>query len=165
VATEFTFDFTDLDNLSRDLNRGPTEAKITLNDGLREIGRVIVPFEGTGPLATATPKRSGKLAASTFFQITGGVDAQTLTVYQPAQSAYGAYYGLFVREGTAAHVIRPRKARVLRFTLPDGSVVFARVVHHPGTKPNPYHVRTLNALRPQIEAVVRKMEARIVGIV
>lgn len=34
---------------------------------------------------------------------------------------------------TRAHVIEPRNARVLRFTI-NGRVVYARRVHHPGTK-------------------------------
>lgn len=50
--------------------------------------------------------------------------------------------------GARPHVIRPVKARALRFVV-DGRVVFARVVHHPGNRPshwfssvwNPTHVR------------------------
>lgn len=45
--------------------------------------------------------------------------------------------GRFLIEGTRAHVIRPRFRHVLRFFGPAG-VVFARVVHHPGTRPNPF---------------------------
>lgn len=42
-------------------------------------------------------------------------------------------------EGTKAHIIRPVKAKYLRFPANGGNgggFVFAKVVHHPGTKPN-----------------------------
>lgn len=42
---------------------------------------------------------------------------------------------LYSLYGTRAHVIRPRRAKALRFTV-GGRVVYARVVMHPGTKPN-----------------------------
>lgn len=41
-------------------------------------------------------------------------------------------------EGTEPHEIRARNASVLHFTLPDGTEVFVRSVHHPGTRPNRY---------------------------
>lgn len=45
---------------------------------------------------------------------------------------------LLHHEGTKAHEIRPkREGGVLAFEI-GGEVVFATVVHHPGTKPNRY---------------------------
>lgn len=38
-----------------------------------------------------------------------------------------------IERGTRPHVIRPRKARVLVFQV-NGRTVFAREVHHPGTR-------------------------------
>lgn len=37
----------------------------------------------------------------------------------------------FVIFGTRPHIIRPRRARALRFTV-GGRTVYAKVVHHPG---------------------------------
>jgi hypothetical protein len=52
-------------------------------------------------------------------------------------------YALLHHEGTRPHVIRPRKSGgTLRFTV-GGKVVFAKSVHHPGTRPNPYLTRFL----------------------
>lgn len=42
---------------------------------------------------------------------------------------------IFVVSGTRPHVIRPVRAEALRFTV-GGRVVFAKIVHHPGTKAN-----------------------------
>lgn len=44
-------------------------------------------------------------------------------------------HAVYHHEGTPAHIIRPRRARMLRFTV-GGQVVFARQVNHPGTKAN-----------------------------
>jgi hypothetical protein len=61
-----------------------------------------------------------------------------------------ANYARDVEEGTRPHVIRPKNKKALRFAASSGGarlsgsarkgadVVFARVVHHPGTKPHPF---------------------------
>lgn len=51
-------------------------------------------------------------------------------------------YAAFVNDGTRPHVIRPRRAQVLRFNV-GGQVVFARVVNHPGTRARPFLDRAL----------------------
>jgi len=51
-------------------------------------------------------------------------------------------YAAFVNDGTRPHIIRPRRAQVLRFTV-GGRTVFAKVVHHPGTRPYPFLDRAL----------------------
>lgn len=52
-------------------------------------------------------------------------------------------------KGTRPHVILPRNARALRFTVAGGDVVFAKRVNHPGTRANPY-------LEQALEEVVRR---------
>jgi hypothetical protein len=49
---------------------------------------------------------------------------------------------LFVLEGTRPHIIRPRRAKVLRFEV-DGQVVYSTIVRHPGTRPNNFLARAL----------------------
>ena len=51
---------------------------------------------------------------------------------------------LYVVHGTRPHIIRPVRAKALRFTV-GGQVVYARVVHHPGTKPNDFLRQALRA--------------------
>lgn len=49
---------------------------------------------------------------------------------------------MFVIKGTRPHIIRPRYKKVLKFQV-RGSTVFARVVHHPGTKKNDFLTKAL----------------------
>ncbi|WP_327415386.1 hypothetical protein [Streptomyces sp. NBC_01233] len=42
---------------------------------------------------------------------------------------------LYVLDGTRPHVIRPRRAKALRFDM-GGRTVFAKKVNHPGTRAN-----------------------------
>lgn len=58
------------------------------------------------------------------WELSGGVSA-------------GAPYAGFVHEGTRPHVIRPRRARALRFEI-GGRVVFAQRVNHPGYRGNAF---------------------------
>jgi hypothetical protein len=49
---------------------------------------------------------------------------------------------LYVIKGTRPHVIRPRVRKSLKFKI-GGRTVFARVVHHPGTKKNDFLTKAL----------------------
>lgn len=128
---------------------------VTMNEMLREIGRLFAPV-----LKSGTPRRTGKLANSTRFQVLGIGDDMRLEVRQGARSPEGAFYGAFVRGGTAPHVIRPRKAHALHFQV-GGQDVFAMKVNHPGTQPNPYHVRALNQVRGGIAAILERTGGKI----
>lgn len=44
---------------------------------------------------------------------------------------------LLHHNGAKPHIITPKRARVLRFSS-KGRIVYARLVHHPGTRPNRY---------------------------
>lgn len=51
-------------------------------------------------------------------------------------------YAQYVHDGTRPHVIRPRRRQALRFVV-GGRVVYAKVVHHPGTRARPFLTRAL----------------------
>jgi hypothetical protein len=51
---------------------------------------------------------------------------------------------LYVLGGTRPHVIRPVRARALKFTM-GGQTVYAKVVMHPGTQPNRFLQEALRA--------------------
>lgn len=48
----------------------------------------------------------------------------------------------YVLDGTRPHLIRPRRAKALRFDI-RGRVVYAAYVRHPGTRPNDFLGRAL----------------------
>lgn len=166
MASSMEFEYTEFAALrKRTQSAGDTMTLISMNEGLRKIGRLFVPAKGTGPLADATPKVTGKLARSTFFQITGAPKRQVLKIMQPARTPEGDFYGEWVREGTQPHEIRPVKAKALRWFGPAGLPIFAMLVHHPGGKKNPYHQRVLAMLRPQIQQTVRKMGEQVTAFI
>ncbi len=158
---QIEFDFSQMDKLADDMHQAGTEARVTLDDGLLRIAKLFVTHNpGSGPLADETPKRTGKLARSTVAQVMGGQEVMDLEIRQSARSEAGDFYGWFVREGTRPHIIRPRNKKALKFEV-GGEVIFATLVHHPGTKANPYHVRVFNRLSNQVEEIVRKMGAKL----
>lgn len=53
--------------------------------------------------------------------------------------------------GTKKHIIRPVRAKFLRFQA-NGNIVFSLLVHHPGTRPN-----------RKAKTALRKTNARLVG--
>lgn len=99
------------------------------HDGLQDVvlhGQRLVQeqlYPGHG-VVTGHLRRSiaGSMIAPMVGQIDAGLHAQGANVN----------YADAVESGTKPHVIRPKRARVLRFTA-SGAVVFARRVNHPGT--------------------------------
>lgn len=63
-----------------------------------------------------------------------------ITAGIPGETFYLGYH----MYGTGPHVIRPRRARALRFEM-NGQIVFAQKVNHPGTAPVPFLQEALAA--------------------
>ena len=144
------------EDFSKNLQKSPALMLSVLNQILREAGAVFVPA-----LKANTPVKTRKLRNSTVFQIKGMDTDMRLEVRQGAKTASGEFYGHFVRGGTRPHMIRPKNKKALMFEI-GGKVVFAKSVKHPGTAPNRYHVRALDSVLPQIEAIMAKAGVRIV---
>ena len=89
-----------------------------------------------------TPVKTGELRASLFSRQTS-----------PYRMEIGATapHAIPVHQGTRPHIIRPVRASVLRFEV-GGKIVFARMVRHPGTRPNPFVKRTVDRLVEFIRA-------------
>jgi hypothetical protein len=86
------------------------------------------------------PARSGALRKSIYAQVRG--DKATIRARAP--------YAGFVINGTPPHIIRAKDGGALRFQI-GGATVFARSVNHPGTKPNDFFSRALQAEQRRIE--------------
>ena len=52
-------------------------------------------------------------------------------------------YAYFVEFGSVPHIIKPKDKQALKFKA-GGKEVFAKVVKHPGSRPNPFIRNTLN---------------------
>ena len=104
--------------------------------------------EGVAEAKRLVPRKTGNLART--IQVGRVTD-------DSAQIRAGANYAAVVEFGSRAHLIRPRRKRVLMFSRNPGArrltgsvrtanrrpgqgVIFARIVHHPGTRPHPYLV-------------------------
>lgn len=59
-----------------------------------------------------------------------------------------APYTIYVHQGTRPHIIRTVNARVL--ANKRTGQFFGKVVHHPGTRPNPFMVRALESAKKDI---------------
>jgi hypothetical protein len=66
----------------------------------------------------------------------------------------------FLEFGTRPHLIPGRP--ILRFELDDGTVIFTRLVHHPGTKPYKMVQQARAALEQQIIVMEDEIRSRIV---
>jgi hypothetical protein len=83
------------------------------------------------------PRRTGKLASSIVKEVTAEGDWQIRAL---------APYDIYVQMGTRPHEIRPVRADMLVFRTADRHLVFTPLVHHPGTKPNPYMQRAADGI-------------------
>lgn len=68
-------------------------------------------------------------------------------------------YARYVIDGTPAHVIVPRNARVLRWQQ-GGQWVYRQRVNHPGARANPFAEK---AVRPLVPVISRKMKNMVVN--
>lgn len=99
---------------------------------LRTAGRMVV-----NRAKVLAPVDTGRLRASIQGELT-----RAWTLRPRFTVGSNVEYAAMVNDGTRPHIIRPKNARALRFVV-NGRVVYARVVHHPGTRANPFLDRAL----------------------
>lgn len=75
--------------------------------------------------------KTGALYQSIGYDIVSGASGLVGTVTASDAKA------IMHHNGTRPHLIFPRKGQTLRF-VSRGRIVYAKVVHHPGTKPNKF---------------------------
>lgn len=86
-------------------------------------------------------KRTRKLEKSIVKR--SDVDERGPVVYVVTSVAYAR----FENDGTVPHIIRARNKQFLRFPGKGGTLVFVKVVHHPGTAGSHFLTRALEAAR------------------
>lgn len=115
-----------LPEIKRVFNEMP--AKMTRELG-KAVERVILKIEGDAKKLAPVNKQSG-----------GGNLRQSIKSFMRGAASgvvdVGAGYGIFVHEGTRPHIIRVVNKRVL--ANKRMGQIFGKVVHHPGTKANPF---------------------------
>lgn len=99
--------------------------------------------------ASTVPIRTGYLVQNWGFDVSGF----TARWYPKAN------YAPYVEFGTAPHEITPVNARVLA-NARTGQI-FGTVVHHPGTKANPFLERIISAAQPEISDLFGQALERI----
>lgn len=71
-------------------------------------------------------------------------------------------YATYVEEGTRPHVIVPIKNKMLAFKI-NGKMVFARSVHHPGSRPYPFMRPAMEDNVDQIQGVYDQLAKQVVN--
>jgi hypothetical protein len=101
----------------------------------------------TNELSRAVPVDTGALKNSIHYEVLpdGSIVIKMLK------------YALHVEYGTAPHIIRPTNAKALSWKPRGGKRVFAKVVHHPGTSPQPF-IR--NTFRTKLRETVARNARR-----
>ncbi len=67
----------------------------------------------------------------------------------------------WLREGTKPHEINAINASALRFTNSDGTLLFRRTVHHPGTSANDWESRLLDLVRAEARVAAGQIGSRM----
>jgi hypothetical protein len=93
------------------------------------------------------PRRTGNLASFIVKEV--GDREATINAL--------ASYAMYVVKGTRPHIIRPTNGSVLAFQGANGKMIFTRLVHHPGTKPNPFMQKAAEDARGKAEEVFAQL--------
>lgn len=122
----------DVSRLAEALRTTAKEANVTTMEVLYQAaGYLLSEMEARVPVDTGT------LRGSLGVRVVG-------EAIQIGPDMSEAPYAGYVEFGTKPHEIRPKQGKALRFTV-NGRVVYARVVHHPGTKPAHFILDAFNA--------------------
>jgi hypothetical protein len=105
-----------------------------LNSRISPVGRYL---HKKGKLVERAAKRqvgvdSGRLRKSIHMRHSVGATGQYVKITASTS------YALMHHEGTKPHIIAPKNNGVIRFSNKSGASIHARIVRHPGTKPNKY---------------------------
>lgn len=149
----FHFDLEGADDVARHTSQASRRVAPIMKRLLRSVGR-----RGVTLLRNFAPHRSGKLAKSIHYSVTGPSNKLRVNFFDRVS------YGGFVITGTKPHMIKAKGDGVLRFTV-GGQTVFARSVQHPGTRANPYPDRAARPFRRDAREIINTGMREIARIV
>ena len=98
------------------------------------------------------PVKTGYLASTVYKQVSDGEGVVGVA----------ASYARVVVEGSAPHEIRAANGGVLAFMI-AGKMIFTPIVHHPGTKPNPFMQNALEEARGKVDQTFAELWLELVG--
>jgi hypothetical protein len=142
---QFTVQIVGLSDLLARLQQAPSIVAPILQRALSASQAILAKYT----TKTTVPWRTGFLAQTFQAQLTTG-----MLRWFPTAS-----YASFVEFGTKPHIIEPRDARALYWPGADHPV---RLVHHPGTKENPFMERIIAAAQPEIDTTFTNALEQIV---
>ena len=91
---------------------------------------------------------SKKLAPVNNWQLRKSIK---FSVYDTYATVYtNLFYAPFVHEWTRPHLIMPVKKKALHWISKEWLDIFAKLVHHPWTKENPFFTKAVNNQRSKI---------------
>ena len=98
------------------------------------------------------PVKTGYLASTVYKDVGFG----------EAKVGAAASYAAAVEYGTAPHEIRPVNGGVLAFEV-AGKMIFTPLVHHPGTRANPFMQRALDEALGKVDSVFADLWLELVS--
>jgi HK97 gp10 family phage protein len=98
------------------------------------------------------PVKTGYLASTVYKDVGFG----------EAKVGAAASYAEAVEKGTKPHEIRPANGKLLEFKIAD-KMIFTPIVHHPGTKANPFLERAVDEAAGKVESVFADLWLEMVG--
>jgi len=137
----------DLTELARDLEYAAQQAQTSVMQILVNMAEQIADY-----MRQEVPVRSGKLRDSIRVKV-----EDSRIVIGPE----GVDYAVYVEYGTKPHEIRAKNNGVLAFTV-NSKTVFATVVQHPGTDPNPFAQRAAQRFLDNLTDAVGNEGVRLI---
>jgi hypothetical protein len=134
--------------------------------GLQWTAAAVKWADTVGPLARAAVKAKAPVGKGpTAGRLRDSTVLRRVTAPASVRAEIGATapHAPYVVDGTRPHVIVPRTARVLHFQTAAGVDVFTRRVNHPGTKPNPYARRAIEAILPEVRKAFTEIMREAMG--
>lgn len=133
------------------------QVEVWLTEAANKMPEAVRLFQDEGSLVVMQEMRANAPVRTGFLResITRSFIPDGFVVYPTAK------YAEHVEYGTQAHTIFPSVAKVLRFELASGAVIFARHVKHPGFAGRFFVRKTLETVRIELHRLWQEIIERL----